>query len=92
MEKLTRCRTDPAHRQGDGAGGWPKSQGKASEMAGCFFFLWVFEVLFCGFSYFPPQVRFWITWSLRLAVGPGSKFFGAADPSFICESNQTFER
>lgn len=57
-----------------------------------FFFLWVFEVLFCGFSYFPPQVRFWITWSLRLVVGLGSKFFGAADPSFICESTQAFER
>lgn len=38
------------------------------------------------FLTFPPQVRFWITWSLRLAVGPGSKFFGAADPSLICEA------
>lgn len=40
----------------------------------------------------PPQVRVWITWLQMLAVGPGSKFFGAADPSFMCESTQAFER
>lgn len=72
-------------------GGGPKARAKLQKWQ-VGFFLWVFEVLFCGFSYFLPQVRFWITWSLRLAVGPGSKFFGAADPSFICESNQAFER
>lgn len=73
-------------------GGGPKARVKLQKWQVVFFFCGFLRFCFVDFLTLPPQVRVWITWLQMLAVGPGSKFFGAADPSFMCESTQAFER
>lgn len=71
-------------------GGGPKARAKLQKWQRFFcrfsWFWFIFVDIF--FFTFPPQVRFWITWSQRLAVGPGSKFFEAGDASLICEATR----